>query len=93
MAGDPDPYDSTLLVIETRIATLESGALASGDAGAWTQEDMDKELAALRNDHAELNRHWQLATQTVADGEPARCGACGEPRNCATARELFAKYL
>jgi hypothetical protein len=92
MPGDPDPDDSTLQVIETRIATLESGAPASSEAGAWTQEDVDKELAELRADHVQLHRHWQLATQTVADGEPARCDACGEPRNCSAARVLFAKY-
>jgi hypothetical protein len=92
MAGDPDPYEVTLNVIEARLGTMESGAPAAAEDGAWTQDELDTAISELKADHETLRQHWRLVTRVVVPGEPTNCAACGEPRDCSTARAMFAKY-
>lgn len=93
MAGDPDPYETTLDVIETRLRTLESGAPAAAEDGSWTQEELAATVGELESDHEKLREHWHAATQVTTAGDPTTCAACGEPQNCPTAKAVFAKYL
>jgi len=92
MAGDPDPFEVTLNVIEARLGTTESGAPATAEDGSWTQDEIVAAISELRADHEKLRQHWHLATQVVAAGEPTTCAACGEPQDCSTASAMFAKY-
>jgi len=92
MAGDANPYTVTLNEIKTRITSLEVGAPASSSEGSWSAQEVDATLASLRTDAATLSDHAGRAVQTVAHDAPEACAACGQPRPCRTARDLFTKY-
>lgn len=93
MAGDPDPFEATLTTIELVQTSLSSGAPAAGEGRSWTQDEVEAQLAQLKEDAATLREHWNTSSSGVVGGsEPVRCAACGEPMACPTARALFAKY-
>lgn len=88
-----DIHDSLFAEIEGRINTLESGAPASAaDGSAWTQAEIDAELAQLRSDEALLLAHWKTKDGVVAATAPARASACGNPQPCPHVLGLAQKY-
>ena len=90
MTEDLDPYESAIDVINVRLQILASDLT---EHGASTPAEIEAEIVELRADKSEMQRHWRIKDQPVAAGEPVLCRACGEPRNCSTARRLFIKYL
>lgn len=88
-----DIHESVFDEIEGRITTLRSGAPTSGPGrAAWTQEEVDAELAQLESDRALLLAHWKTQDGTVAAAEPVRARACGQPQPCPHVLELVQKY-
>ncbi len=88
-----DIHDNVFDEIEGRIATLQAGAPASGsDSGAWTQEDVDAELAQLGNDLELLLAHWKAKDGVVAATAPVRARACGQPQPCPHVLGLAQRY-
>ncbi len=72
-APSNDIHDSVFAEIEGRISTLRSGAPASAlGRGAWTQAEVDAELAQLESDQALLLAHWRTQDGVVAETALAR---------------------
>lgn len=88
MVGTPDQYEATLNAIAAQATILDAAI-----AGEPENQEHISSKAELLADEVTLRNHWKLASQVVESTEPARCAACGEPRDCSTARTLFGKYL
>lgn len=87
MAGEPKTDDVLIDEIDQRLRSLEPGAPAGSDDGAWSIEEISAECARLRELRAEVVRHSRLADVSVAAlGGPTFCRECGEPRFCAYIR-------
>lgn len=92
-ASSSDIHDSVFAEIEGRISTLVSGAPTSTpDHGAWTQAEVDAELAQLQSDKSLLLAHWKTQAGVVAASAPVRASACGQPQPCPNVLGLAQKY-
>jgi len=92
-APSNDIHDSVFAEIEGRISTLRSGAPTSApDRGAWTQAEVDAELAQLESDRGLLLAHWKTQDGVVAAATPVRARACGQPQPCPHVLGLAQKY-
>lgn len=90
-----DIHERVFDEIDERIKTLRSGApAADSGSGAWTQDEVDAELAQLENDRDVLVAHWKTRNgrSVAADRAPMRAKACGEPQACTHVRDLAQKY-
>ena len=88
-----DIHHSLFDEIEGRISTLRSGAPASApDRGAWTQDEVDAELAQLESDQTLLLAHWKTQDGVVSATAPVRARACGQPQPCPHILGLAQKY-
>lgn len=88
-----DIHDSLFDEIEGRITTLRAGApTSSQEVGAWSQEDVNRELAKLENDRELLLAHWKTEDGLVAATSPARARACGQPQPCPHVLDIAERY-
>ncbi len=70
-----DIHDSIFDELEGRISTLRSGAPTSApDGGAWTQAEVDAELAQLENDKALLLALEDAGRRRRGDGAGPSAG-------------------
>lgn len=88
-----DIHDNVLAAIEGRIRSLRSETPTSTpQLGAWTQVEVDAELAQLERDQALLLAHWKKQDGVVEATTPARAHACGQPQPCPHVLGLAEKY-
>lgn len=94
-APGKDIHDRVVDEIDEQIETLQLGALTSSpDSSAWTQDEIDAKLVELGSDRDLLVAHWktQPFASVLADHEPTRSLACGQPQPCDAVKDLAQKY-
>lgn len=90
-----DLHDRLFDAISSQIATLRAGAPAARpDGGAWSQAEIDQEIAASESDLAVLKQHWQITPGVagLASEKHPVTASCGNAQPCPHVLGLAEKY-